>query len=187
MCALICFMLLVIRQLNNMFYCSPVSKKRSVVLTLLQSEVLAYPNEETGKTTLWQSIAYPALNIPSFWKVPVFALGRSANVYVIYKDEIPENSVKSPLFSYVSFAKLTKYNNISYYEIRNIVLYCITWIKAHLVQRCKSSLYIKGFTCTKSVAESLWKIFIINHLAFSSKKITFEPWISDDGGCQQVH
>ncbi|KAB4430031.1 hypothetical protein GAN87_22210 [Bacteroides thetaiotaomicron] len=45
--------------------------------------------------------------------MPVFALGRSANVYVIYKDEITTEAVQSPLFSYVTFAKVVKITGIT--------------------------------------------------------------------------
>jgi hypothetical protein len=45
--------------------------------------------------------------------VPVFASGRSANVYVIYKDEIAAGAVQSPLFSYVTFAKVVKITGIT--------------------------------------------------------------------------
>ena len=45
--------------------------------------------------------------------MPVFALGRSANVYVIYKDEITAEAVQSPLFSYVTFAKVVKITGIT--------------------------------------------------------------------------
>ena len=41
------------------------------------------------------------------------ALGRSANVYVIYKDEITTEAVQSPLFSYVTFAKVVKITGIT--------------------------------------------------------------------------
>ncbi|CDM02094.1 hypothetical protein BN890_43560 [Bacteroides xylanisolvens SD CC 1b] len=41
-------------------------------------------------------------------------MGRSANVYVIYiKDEIAAETVQSPLFSYVTFAKVVKITGIT--------------------------------------------------------------------------
>lgn len=51
--------------------------------------------------------------------MPVFALGRSANVYVIYKDEITAEAVQSPLFSYVTFAKVVKITGITLQINRN--------------------------------------------------------------------
>jgi len=45
--------------------------------------------------------------------VPVFASGRSANVYVIYNDDITAATVQPPLFSYVTFAKVAKITGIT--------------------------------------------------------------------------
>ena len=52
-------------------------------------------------------IAYPALNIPHFEKCQFSTLGRSANVYVIYKGNIPATAVQLPLlFHLKNFCKV---------------------------------------------------------------------------------
>ena len=61
------------------------------------------------KKEAWFSHCFKA----RYWHTQVFALGRSANVYVIYKDEITTGVVQSPLFSYVTFAKVAKITGIT--------------------------------------------------------------------------
>ncbi|MFR1277270.1 MAG: hypothetical protein ACLSCG_07220 [Phocaeicola dorei] len=66
-------------------------------MTLFQSRGTGIPKEETVQPRYDKRIAYPALNIPSFEKCQFSTLGRSANVYVIYKGNIPATAVQLPL------------------------------------------------------------------------------------------
>ena len=78
--------------------------------------------------------------------MPVFALGRSANVYVIYKDEITTEAVQSPLFSYVTFAKLAKSLKTPTYNKRNPALsHDKTGLKA--IRKEKINRFSHGLTC----------------------------------------
>ncbi len=77
-------------------------------MTLFRSERYWHtPNVETVQPRYDKRIAYPALNIPSFWKKCQFSTLRySANVYVIYKGNIPATAVQLPLLFSCNFCKV---------------------------------------------------------------------------------
>ena len=107
--------------LQFVFNRPPVSKKRSVNSRCTKVEVLAIPLKRDRQVHAMTKHSIDiALKISfHFEKCQFSTLRYSANEYVIYKDEITAKTVQSPLFSYVTSAKVVKIIEKLWQTIKN--------------------------------------------------------------------